>query len=173
MEYFIDLLKIILPAGLAIYGMYIITVSFLKREWEKRILELRTKNAESLMPARLQAAERLCLLLERISPNNLVRRVNQGGLSAAELHANLIGEVREEFNHNLSQQVYFTDETWESVRNAVEQVITLTNRAYKDLNSEAQGIELAKRIFQLALESDKDITGEARKNIKSEIQVYF
>lgn len=173
MEYIVDLLKIILPAGLVIYGMYIITVSFLKKEWNQKHLELKTKNTEIVLPVRLQAGERLCLLLERITPNSLVRRINQGGLSATELHIQLIAEVREEFNHNLSQQIYFSDETWESIRNAVEQVITLINRAYQDLNKEAIGLDLAKRIFHLSMEQQNDTLAQARKNVKSEIRVYF
>jgi hypothetical protein len=173
MAYFIDLLKIILPAGVAIYGMYIITVSFLKKEWKHKQLDLKTKNTEIILPLRIQAGERLCLLLERIAPNNLVRRINQGGMSAAELHIQLIAEVREEFNHNLSQQIYFTDETWESIQRAVEQVITLINRAYQDLPKESIGLDLAKRIFQLSMELQNDTLAEARGNVKSEIRVYF
>jgi len=173
MEYVVDLLKIILPAGLVIYGMYIITVSFLKKEWDQKQLELKTKNVEVILPVRLQAGERLCLLLERITPNNLIRRINQGGLSATELHILLIAEVREEFSHNLSQQIYFSDETWESIRNAVEQVITLINRAYQDLNREAVGLDLAKRIFHLSMEQQNDTLAQARKNVKSEIRVYY
>ncbi len=173
MEYVVDLLKIILPAGLVIYGMYIITVSFLKKEWDQKQLELKTKNVEVILPVRLQAGERLCLLLERITPNNLIRRINQGGLSATELHIQLIAEVREEFSHNLSQQIYFSDETWESIRNAVEQVITLINRAYQDLNREAVGLDLAKRIFHLSMEQQNDTLAQARKNVKSEIRVYY
>nr|MBI1229895.1 hypothetical protein [Cytophagales bacterium] len=173
MAYFIDLLKIILPAGVAIYGMYIITVSFLKKEWKHKQLDLKTKNTEIILPLRIQAGERLCLLLERIAPNNLVRRINQGGMSAAELHIQLIAEVREEFNHNLSQQIYFTDETWESIQRAVEQVITLINRAYQDLPKEAIGLDLAKRIFQLSMELHNDALAEARGKVKSEIRVYF
>jgi hypothetical protein len=173
MAYLIDLLKIILPAGLVIYGMYIITVSFLKKEWKQKQLEIKTKNIELILPVRLQAGERLCLLLERIAPNNLVRRINKGGLSATELHLQLIAEVREEFNHNLSQQIYFSDETWESVRNAAEQVITLINRAYQDLNKEAVGLDLAKRIFHLSMEIQNDTLAQARKNVKSEIRIYF
>lgn len=76
MEYVIELLKIILPAGLVIYGMYLVVVSFLSKERESKLVELKTKNSQVVMPIRLQAGERLCLLLERLTPNNLVRRVN-------------------------------------------------------------------------------------------------
>lgn len=173
MEYIIELLKIILPAGLAIYGMYIIAVSFLKKDREMKWMDVKTKNTELVLPIRLQAGERLCLLLERIMPSNLVRRVNDPSYTAGELHSRLVSEVRNEFNHNLSQQVYFSDETWENVRNAVEQVISLINRAYQEVDANAKSIVLAKKIFQLSLQQESDGVSTALKGIKAEIRVYF
>lgn len=173
MEVIVEILKIALPAGLVIYGMYLVAVSFLKNERDNKLISLKTKNTETILPIRLQAGERICLLLERVTPNNLIRRVNTGNYSAKELHKLLLTEVREEFNHNLSQQLYFSDETWESVKNAIEQVITMINRAAQDLNEEARGIDLNKRIFQLYLEKNNDSISQALKNVKSEIRVYF
>src|SRR5690606_3184522 len=173
MEIFTEIVKIVLPAGLVIYGMYIIAVSFLKNERDNKLISLKTKNTETILPIRLQAAERLCLLLERVTPNNLIRRVNTGNYTAKELHQLLLTEVREEFNHNVSQQVYFSDETWESVKNAIEQVITMINRASQDLNDEARGIDLNKRIFQLFLEKKQDSISVALKKVKSEIRIHF
>ena len=173
MEVIVEILKIALPAGLVIYGMYLVAVSFLKTERDNKLISLKTKNTETILPIRMQAGERICLLLERVTPNNLIRRVNTGNYSAKELHQLLLHEVREEYNHNLSQQLYFSDETWESVRNAIEQVITMINRAAQDLNEEARGIDLNKRIFQLYLEKNNDSISQALKNVKSEIRVYF
>lgn len=173
MDAIVEILKIVLPAGLVIYGMYIIAVSFLRNERDNKLIALKTKNTETILPIRLQAAERLCLLLERITPNNLIRRVNTGNYTAKELHQLLISEVREEFNHNLSQQIYFSEETWESVKSAIEQVITIINRASKDLNEEARGIDLNKRIFQIFLERKNDTIALALKKIKSEIRILF
>ena len=173
MEAFVDILKIVLPAGLVIYGMYIVVISFLKKERDNKLITLKTKNTETILPIRLQAGERLCLLLERVRPNNLIKRVNTGSYTATELHRLLIDEVREEFNHNLSQQIYFSDETWDSVQNAIEQVITLINRAKQDLGEGAGGMDLNKRIFQLFLEGQNDGISSALKKVKSEIRIYF
>ncbi|AGA76400.1 hypothetical protein [Echinicola vietnamensis] len=173
MEYVIELLKIILPAGLVIYGMYLVVVSFLSKERESKLVELKTKNSQVVMPIRLQAGERLCLLLERLTPNNLVRRVNNQPYSAKELHGLLLQEIREEFNHNLSQQVYFSDETWASVKSAVENVITLVNSAMQDVNPDDKGVDLAKRIFQRALDQKNDGISFALTKVKSEIRIYF
>lgn len=173
MEYLADILKIVLPAGLVIYGMYLTVSSFLQKERERLLLDLKTQNTQTVLPIRLQAAERLCLLLERITPNNLVRRVADSGYSAMELHGILVGEVREEFNHNLSQQVYFSDETWESVRRAMESVVTLCNTAIQDVGGEARGLDLAKRIFQLSLDQRNDAIQQALKQVKDEVRIFY
>lgn len=173
MAYLADLLKIVLPAGLVIYGMYLTIMSFLRKEREKMLLDLKTQNTRTILPIRLQAGERLCLLLERITPNNLVRRINNPEYSAREFYSQLLHEVREEFNHNLSQQVYFTDETWESVRRAVESVVTIINSAMQDMPEEARSLELAKRVFQLTLDQKNDAIQMALKSVKSEIRIFF
>jgi hypothetical protein len=116
MEYFVDLLKILLPAAIVLYGMYLVVVSFLSKEREKMIVELKTKNTEVILPIRLQAAERLCLFLERITPNNLVRRSNPTNYTSNELYSILMHDVREEFNHNFSSLFLRgnlgSDQTW-------------------------------------------------------------
>ncbi|MCH7408442.1 hypothetical protein MM239_03475 [Belliella sp. DSM 111904] len=173
MEFVTDLFKIVLPAGLVIYGMYLTVVSFLKKERENQLIQIKTKNSELIIPVRLQAAERICLFLERVTPNNLVRRINQPDFSAKDLHGQLLFEIREEFNHNLSQQVYFSDATWQTVRSAVESVVTMVNTAYQDLNEDARGIDLGKRIFQKSLEHRNDGIQNALSQVKSEISIYF
>lgn len=173
MDYILDLLKIILPAGIVLYGMYLVVVSFLSKDREKLLVELKTQNTQVILPVRLQAAERLCLLLERITPNNLVRRSNPSQFTAAELHPMLLSEVREEFNHNFSQQVYFSEETWEAVRRAVEDVITLLNLSRQSLGPEASGMELAKAIFSNSLDQKNDAITFALRKVKSEIQLHF
>ena len=153
--------------------MYLTIISFLQKEREKMLLDLKTQNTQTVLPVRLQAGERLCLLLERITPNNLVRRVNNPEYSAREVYSQLLHEVREEFNHNLSQQVYFTDETWESVRRAAESVVTIINTAMQDIPEEARSLDLAKRVFQLSLDQKDDAIQMALKSVKSEIRIYF
>ncbi len=173
MEYLLDLLKIILPAGAVLYGMYLVVMSFLSKEREKMLIDLKTQNTQVILPIRLQAAERLCLLLERITPNNLIRRSNPTQFTAAEFHPMLLSEIREEFNHNLSQQVYFSEETWESVRRAVEEVTTTVNLGRQSLEGDASGMELAKAIFAQSLERKNDAITYALKQVKAEVQLFF
>ena len=75
MENIWDLLKMTLPAGFVLMGMYLTSRNFLQKEFERRLAEIKLKNTESITAIRLQAYERMCLFLERILPDNMLLRV--------------------------------------------------------------------------------------------------
>ena len=173
MEVTIDLLKITLPAIIAVYAVYLVVKSFISRELTKVNLELQAKSKDTVIPIRLQAYERICLFLERISPNNLIPRLNANGLSAKELQTLLLRDIREEFSHNLSQQLYMSDEAWNNVRMAMEKTVTLINEASSSLEGEATNMDLVKAIFDSVLNSDENATESALTFVKSEIRAIF
>lgn len=173
MEVLLDLFKILVPAALVLYAMYLIVKSFLDKELQKQVIATRDKNTEIVLPVRLQAYERMVLFLERITPNNLLRRLNTADLSAREFQHVLVHEIREEFNHNLSQQVYMSDESWRAIRQAMEEVVALINRSADDLPKDARGIELNRLLLKRMVEEDADPTGRALKTVKDEIRSIF
>lgn len=172
-EYIFDLLKVILPAALVLYGMYSLVNAYLTKEYQKRILELRMKNSDVVLPIRLQAYERVCLLLERITPSNLMVRVSSAGQTAADYQRVLLTEIREEFNHNVSQQMYMSDQAWQMVKKAKEDVVTLINRVYHELPENAKGTDLAKRVLENILANEREPTGPAISFLKQEINQVF
>ncbi|CAD5255282.1 MULTISPECIES: hypothetical protein [Imperialibacter] len=173
MEPLVDLAKIIIPAGLVLYAMYLMVRSFLNKELEKRMLELKMKNTESILPIRLQAYERMCLFLERISPSNLLARLSTGNLTSKELQHVLLKEIRDEFNHNLSQQLYMSDDAWRSIKSAMESVIMIVNQAITEVNPESKSIELAKAVIQRAMQEERDPVEQALSFMKDEIRKVF
>ncbi|MFQ3574877.1 MAG: hypothetical protein SNJ77_00420 [Cytophagales bacterium] len=173
MEIVLDFIKILVPASLALYGVYSIVRMFLNKEFEKRIVELKMKNTELILPIRLQAYERICLLLERISPHNLLLRLNDSTMTSYQLQQKLIFNIREELNHNLSQQVYMSDQSWQMVKATTEEVIGLINSAAETVPQDARSIELAKTIFDKLLQKNEDPCSRALKYIKNEIQQVF
>ncbi len=173
MELAIEFAKLILPAATVLYAMYLTIQSFLKKEMTEKLADLRTKNTALVTPIRLQAYERLCLLLERIMPNSLLVRLNDGSYSGRELQQVLIIAAREEFSHNLSQQVYVSDEVWDSVRNAVEDVILTINKASEGLKEEATGTDLAKKIFEMQVKKEEDPIQRALYITKQEVRSNF
>ncbi|MEL7148654.1 MAG: hypothetical protein AAFO69_19935, partial [Bacteroidota bacterium] len=120
-----------------------------------------------------QAYERMCLFLERIAPGNIIPRLNASGLTARELQTIILRDIREEFNHNLSQQIYMSDRAWDSVKLAMETNISLINGAADSLAQDASNMDLARAVFDNAYQSDKDDINEALSIVKEEIRTLF
>ncbi|MBA4850910.1 hypothetical protein [Emticicia sp. BO119] len=168
-----ELLKILIPAAAVLYGMYLTVQTFLQKQFEQKQLEVKQKNAELVTPLRLQAYERMTLFLERITPNNLLVRLGNSAMHVLDFQQLLLKEIREEFNHNLSQQVYLSHEAWEKIRLAMNEVVTLLNTSAADLATDAPAIDLSKRVFERVITENKQPTTDALKYLKEEIQTMF
>lgn len=171
--FIIELLKIALPALIVAGAMYYLIKRQNEQEYKIRLLELRKKNTDTVLPIRLQAYERVVLLLERITPSNMLLRVSTAGQTAPEYHRLLLAEIRNEFNHNMSQQVYMTEGAWQQVKHAREEVVNLINKSYQELPEQARGTDLAKRVLETILTSESDPTARAISFLKQEIAQAF
>ncbi|MFL5729470.1 MAG: hypothetical protein ACJ75J_08290 [Cytophagaceae bacterium] len=175
-----DLIKILLPAAAVMYAMFLVVRSFLnghyemmRKEYEKKLLDLKVMTSEKVLPLRLQAYERMCLFLERISLHNLVLRLNNPAYNSMQFQQKLLMEIREEYNHNLSQQLYMSDQSWALVKNAMEEVIAVINKSAGSVPGEARSVDLAKMIFENMLQKTEDPTSKALKFVKNEIRQIF
>jgi len=173
MELVYELLKITLPAAIVLYAVFLVIRSFLNKQLEEYRFSISQKNQEIVLPIRLQAYERVCLLLERVSPGNIIPRLNENGMSARQFQADLVAEIRNEFNHNLSQQVYLSEDAWSYVSGAIEQLISMINEAGNQLNEEATSLDLARMIFEKSMQLESDTTKNALSAVKREIQQLF
>ncbi|GAB3549177.1 DUF7935 family protein [Spirosoma fluminis] len=173
MELLSDFLKLIVPAGLVLYGMYLTVKLLLEREADRHQYEVKTRYTETVVPIRLQAYERMVLFLERISPNNLLLRLGGSSTTVLEFQQRLLQEIRDEYNHNLSQQVYMSQAVWDQIQGAMNEVITLINQASGDTSPEAPALDLSKRIFERIIQREKQPTSGALRAVKEEIQTMF
>ncbi|MFT6866798.1 MAG: hypothetical protein ACJA08_001635 [Cyclobacteriaceae bacterium] len=173
MEMVYDLLKITLPALIVVYAVFMVVRSFMQKQLDEYRMAIKQKNQEIVTPIRLQAYERVCLLLERISPNNVIPRVNHPEMTSKDLQGALTTEIRNEYNHNLSQQVYMSDDAWSFVSGAVEQLISMINEAGNTVPGDAASIELARAIFEKSMKNDQDTIKGALRFLKSEISEVF
>ncbi|KGO94893.1 DUF7935 family protein [Flavobacterium subsaxonicum] len=89
------------------------------------------KQAQSVaMPLRLQAYERLVLFLERINPAKLLIRITPQSSNKFDYEEYVIAQIEQEFEHNLTQQIYVSAESWDIIttaKNATIQTIRKTN----------------------------------------------
>jgi hypothetical protein len=131
------------------------------------------KNHEITIPLRLQAYERIILFLERISIDSLLVRYNTQGAKSRQLHTDLLAAIRNEYEHNISQQVYISPKAWEMVKNARSQIVKVINTAAEQTDNAAPAIELSKKIIEGIGEFPKSPTQTAIDFVKNEVQALF
>ena len=101
-----------------------------------KAMELKVQALKIIMPLKVQAYERFLLYLERVQLPQLVKRIYTPGMEKGALHLLLLQNVREEFEHNLAQQLYVSDSTWKAVVNAKEELVNQINTTFEQLNDE-------------------------------------
>ena len=171
MDLLIDLLKILGPAAIVLYTSFLMVSSLLRARFDELHSTLKLKNQKEMLPIKLQAYERIILLLERSNPNNLIPRLSQKEMNATVLQHLLIKEIRQEFNHNLAQQIYISNEAWSYITAAIEDTVTLINKAAMGLGEEHSGLDLTKLILEGAVKNNS-IT-ETIVFVKNEIKELF
>lgn len=167
------MVTIVVVALIVMFGLYLILTTLAQKIVEKQRWDIRNKNTEIILPLRLQAYERMCLFLERITPNHLLLRTAGLASNALEFQQIMLREIREEFNHNLAQQVYMSDAAWEQVKKAVNEVQSLINQAAAEVDAEAPANELGRRIFDRVVQQEAQPCTEALKVVKEEVQRIF
>ena len=121
----------------------------------KKAKQPATDNSGASSQVKLQAYERLILLADRISLPSLIARVNQPGLALRDMQILLTQTIRQEFEHNITQQIYVTPEAWDAVRNLKEQNLLIINQVASYLPDEASGQDLNKSLLELVMNNPK------------------
>lgn len=144
-----NVLLIIAPILIAVGGMYLLIKNLFERDYRLKLIETKRLLQKETLPLRLQALERMALFLERMAPESLIIRVMQPGMQARDLHVELLSNIRTEYEHNASQQVYLASQTWELIKDAREEVVKLINVASSQVNKDAKAIELSSKIMEI------------------------
>lgn len=122
-------------------------------------------------PLKLQAYERIVLFLERINPNSLIQRVSKPEMTPVQLQAALIKAIREEYEYNLSQQIYISSRSWQLVKNAKEEAIKLIHTAAGKVSEGSTSQELIRKIFDEVMAIEKMPADFALDEIKKELAI--
>jgi len=124
-----QLIYAILPAiVVGLVSFYFFYTHSKNEENSRRFLLLREKQKTSL-PIRLQAYERLTLFLERTSPAKVLFRVQANDEDVSSYASLLIANIEQEYEHNLAQQIYVSNECWDYVRTAKNAMISMIRNA--------------------------------------------
>lgn len=144
---------------------------FFKNEENKRKFELLRENQRLGLPIRLQAYERIVLFLERINPINLMMRVEPSSLDSQSYATLLVHTIQTEYEHNIAQQIYFTQESWEIILKAKNSIITQIRR-FSIEGEVKSGEELRTKLLQ-ELTQTESASAVAIGFIKEELKRIF
>jgi len=170
MDNIIEQLDFILPAVLVMMLAVYMLNKVLNHDHTRRVFEYKKSAAKEMVPLRAQAYERLTLFLERMQPTNLLVRVQLPNMKSMSLHASLIQTIRSEYDHNMSQQVYISDESWELINQAKDQLITVINEQVTSVAPNSDATELGKLIIEASLEEHKWLVDDALVHLKEEFR---
>ena len=168
-----EILKYTLPSLIVFLAVFFVLKKFLDNEYRKSVFDLKKSNLKLITPIRLQAYERSALFLERIGMENLITRVTQPGMNAEQLHVKLITSIRSEYEHNLSQQIYMSNDAWNAVKEGREETLKIIHTAMANTKSKGTAIELTTSIFTLLENIDVPPNQKAIEVLKKEVRRLF
>jgi len=122
---------------------------------QRKFAELEGKAEKTAGNTGLQLAayERITLLTERLKLNNLATRLTQTGLTAQQLHQAMLASLREEVEHNVTQQIYVKKEVWDALMKMKEQNAYIINQVAATLPADATALDFSRRLLQFSSEN--------------------
>jgi len=156
MDVLLEILKYILPAIIVFLTVWIMLRTWSRNEEKKRKSEFNMHITDDLLPIRL-----------------LVIRVSRPEFSARQLQTELLTSITHEFEHNLAQQTYVSNEVWDRVKLAKNQNINLINEATSELKADASGPTLGKLILERLTELNTPPSRAAINAVKQEVRTLF
>lgn len=168
-----SLLKILFTIGLLLVAALVILRYYLSNKKQPVPASVQNEEQKIILPLRLQACERIVLFLDRIAVNNLIMRINKPGMNTLQLQAAMVSAIRDEFEYNMSQQLYLSSKAWGLVRNAKEETISLINKASTKVTETAPSSEMVRMLLELVLAEEKSAVDIALEAVKYEIRKEF
>lgn len=181
MEFTIEILKMLVPTIAVVLVMYLILKSHQQKELKILSLILQEKkqvaspqeairNNSIVLPSKLKAYEAMALFMEKIEPSSIVMRIHKPGMSAKLLHADILRGIREEFESNVSQQIYISGNAWELIKQAKEETVKIINISFQKMEEDSTGIDLSREIFETMMKAGQSPSGIALNYIHKEVE---
>ena len=163
----IEILKYAIPAFCVLLATWITMHKFYKSEADKRLWELKRLSQKEISPLRMRAYERLALLLERTMPEHMLIDLNLAEMTPLQLQAHLMHTIRQEYDHNLSQQIYVSDQVWQLIENAKQQTVAFVNSIAQQMPAQSNALDYAKTLitaYRSNGDTPNDIALQALRN---------
>ncbi len=125
----LELLFYTLPALITGAVAYSFFQNFVKNEENRRKFLIARENQKTALPLRLQAYERMTLYMERIEPSKLLTRITPISEDKNDYVNYVVAQIEQEYEHNLTQQIYMSDDCWTIISTAKNATIQMLRKA--------------------------------------------
>ncbi len=164
----LEIIKITIPALIVYFTVHTLLKQYLDGQQKARMVEFKQNQNKTTIPLRLQAYERLSLFCERISIPNLILRLRTDEMTATDLRMALMLGIQQEFEHNITQQVYVSDQLWQIVKISRDDTLNIVNLVYNSVDPQADGKDYAGTMFKYLQSREALSTDKALVAIKKE-----
>ena len=171
LSFILEVLKLTVPALIVFLTAYYILKTYLESQYRLQMAEIRKGQLATTLPLKLQAYERLSMFCERIAIPNLLLRIRKDGMTAGELQVNLLLSIQQEYEHNITQQVYVSDQLWEIIKMARDEAVNLVALVADKVGPKADGKELAQALFNIVNQREVMAVEKALLAIKKEAAI--
>lgn len=169
----LEIIKYAVPALIVFLTVYFILKKYMENQLQLLAIQNRSKRSDQLVVSKLQAYERLMMFCERIHVPNLIYRLKTSQTNARLLENSLLIGIQQEFDHNLSQQIYVSEQLWKIIQLSKDQLINYIMEQRVLLGDQASGEDLSRQLLQNLPGADKDPIAKAKQAIRAETSVLF
>ena len=153
---FIAILLFLVVFAVTAYYIFSMTKQYVTNQHQARLIDLQQQRAQPTMSLRLQACERLILLCERISIPHLISRLRTEGSSVNDLRLAMLIAIQQEFEHNITQQLYVSENLWNIIILSRNNTADIVNMIAQKLDAQADSSLLINELFNFLSEQSSD-----------------
>ena len=153
----LEIIKITVPALIVFITVNQLLKNYLENQHKIKLVDLKQSQQKTSLPIRLQAYERLSLFCERISIPSLLLRTRKEAMTSSELRVALLLAIQVEYEHNITQQVYISDQLWQIIKIARDDAVNTISLVAESVDPKSNGKELANALIQIL--SNREVTG--------------
>ncbi|MEM0992305.1 MAG: hypothetical protein AAF847_02680 [Bacteroidota bacterium] len=169
----LEIIKIAIPAFIVFYTVQSLMKQYLEKQYQLRQLEYSQNQKDGSLRIRLQAYERLSVLCERIAVPNLVFRLKTPEMTSADLKAAMLIAIQQEFEHNISQQIYVSEQLWDLLQFARTDTVNMLIQTGETLPPDSNAQEFSKKLFKYLDDKEVNVLAKVQSAIKKETQLLF
>lgn len=172
-EVILEIIKISVPALIVFFTVNHLFKNYLEGQQQLRRQDIEKEQKSAALPLKMQAYERLSLFCERIALPTLLLRFPPADQNARSYKLTLLLAIQQEFEHNITQQVYISSQLWEIIKAARDDAVNFISIVSEKVEPDASAIELKQAL--LNYEASREATGldTALQAIKKEASIHL